>query len=344
MPAFQNWTRTTLLLTLLISTQAYSSSETTPKGKMLGGKQSEHPAWFKESFLEIADDAQEAADNGKHVILFMHLNGCPYCYKMTEENFKHAPYTDFIKQHFDIIQLNIKGDREVAVNADTTMTEKELANTLKVSYTPTVVFLNGENKTVLRLNGYRSVPAFKHALDFVQQKAYERTTLTRFIEEQQPPKVYSFRDHPQLKAITNLQQVADKPLALLFEDESCDACDTLHDGILKAAETRTLLENFAFVRLDGNSSEALIDVDGNSTTPRAYAEKLGLTYRPGLVLFDRHKEIMRIDGLLYTHHFQGALRYVGERHYEQYPGEFFVYLRNYSEKVLATGKDIDLSK
>ncbi|MEJ1464109.1 MAG: thioredoxin fold domain-containing protein [Candidatus Sedimenticola sp. (ex Thyasira tokunagai)] len=331
-------------MSLLLSWQAHSATETTPRGKVTGGIESEHPNWFKESFLELADDVEEAADEGKHVILFMHLNGCPYCYKMLEENFKHAPHTEFIKEHFDVIQINIKGDREVAVDTDTTVTEKELAGMLKVQYTPTILFLNTENKTVLRTNGYRSVPAFKHALDFVQQKAYERTTLAKFIGEQKPAKVYSFRDHPQLKKITNLQQAAANPMALLFEDQACDACDALHDGILKDPETRAILENFTFVRLDGDSNESIIDVDGNKTTPKEYARKLGLTYRPGIVLFDRNKEVIRMDGMLYTYHFQGVLRYVGERHYEKYPGEFYKYLGTLREKILASGKSIDISK
>jgi len=49
------------------------------EGKVTGGQISKHPAWFKESFLDIAEDISEAADSDKHVMLFMHLNGCPYC-------------------------------------------------------------------------------------------------------------------------------------------------------------------------------------------------------------------------------------------------------------------------
>ncbi len=111
-------------------------------GKVVGGQMSEHPAWFKESFLDIAEDVDEAAQANRHVMLFMHLNGCPYCYRMTEENFKQAPYKDFIKQNFDVIAINIKGDREVALNEETSLREKELAVRLNVMYTPTVVFLN----------------------------------------------------------------------------------------------------------------------------------------------------------------------------------------------------------
>ena len=91
-----------LVLTLCFLGSGSAVAAATP-GKVVGGKISEHPGWFKESFLDIAEDVGEAAESDKHVILFMHLNGCPYCFKMTEENFKHAPYTDFIKENFDVI-------------------------------------------------------------------------------------------------------------------------------------------------------------------------------------------------------------------------------------------------
>jgi len=314
------------------------------KGKVTGALISEHPAWFKESFLDIGDDVDEAAEAGKHVILFMHLNGCPYCYRMTEENFKHAPYTGFIKENFDVIQLNIKGDREIAFDAETSVSEKQLATMLKVRYTPTVIFLNSDNKTVLRLNGYRSVRDFGYALEYVQQKAYMETTLARFIDSRPPKEQYSFRNHPQLKQITNLQSVAGSPLAILFEDSHCDLCDELHDGHLQRPGVRSVLENFTFVRLDARSTTPIIDPDGNETTPRAFAEKLGLSYRPGIVLYDRGKEVSRIDGLLYSYHFEETLRYIGERHYDKYPKSFYDYLDVRTKQLLAEGKNVDLSK
>jgi len=274
----------------------------------------------------------------------MHLNDCPYCHRMIEENIKHAPYTDFIKENFDVIQLNIKGDREIAFDAETSVSEKELAALLKVRYTPTVIFLNGDNKTVLRLNGYRSVRDFGYALEYVQQKAYLETTLSQYIDSRPPEKQYSFRAHPQLKQITDLQSVADNPLAILFEDSHCDLCDELHDGHLKSPDVISVLENFTFVRLDALSTTPIIDPEGNRTTPRAFAEKLGLSYRPGIVLYDKGKEVSRIDGLLYSYHFEETLRYIGERHYEKYPKSFYQYLDVRTEQLLAEGKDVDLSK
>ncbi len=332
---------TLALFFLLLITSTFGFAIT--PGKLVGGIKSTHPDWFKESFLDIASDSEEANDAGKHLILFMHLNNCPYCYKMLEENFAHAPYTQFIKDNFEVIQINIKGDREVEFDENTSVSEKELAKLLKVSYTPTILFLNSDNKTVLRLNGYRSTPAFKYALDYVKQGAYLKTTLNRFIEKQQPKAIYKLRDHPQIVNITDLQSVT-TPLALLVEDEFCDACDALHDGHLQDNQTNELLKQFTVVRLNALSDQPLVDPAGQKTTVKAFVESLNLTYRPGIVLFDKGMEIRRIDTMLYSYHFQETLRYVGEQHYLKYPDNFYKYLGARTEEILKTGRNIDLSK
>ena len=96
------------------------------------------------------------------------------------------------------------------------------------------------------------------------------------------------------------------------------ACDALHDGHLKDPEINRILQGFTFVRLDVLSSEPITEAAGHRTTPKAFAEKLGVTYRPTIILFDRGKEIARIEGMLYRYHFAGVLEYVGGRHYRQY--------------------------
>ena len=57
-----------------------------PVGKFLGAKPTEYPAWFKDSFLDLEEDVQEARDSGKRVMLFFHQHGCPYCNVMVERN------------------------------------------------------------------------------------------------------------------------------------------------------------------------------------------------------------------------------------------------------------------
>ncbi|MCW8928638.1 MAG: thioredoxin fold domain-containing protein [Gammaproteobacteria bacterium] len=312
-------------------------------GVILGGKISEHPDWFKESFLDITEDLEEAAESNKHVMLFFHMNGCPYCYKMAEENIKNAPYTDFIKANFDVISLNVQGDREVVFDEETTLTEKELSEKLKIIYTPAVIFFDKNNEVVARVNGYRGVEQFKHVLDYVQQGAYQKLSLAQYVA-QKKNKSYAFLPHPQLIQSTDLSATNGKPLAVLFESKSCTDCTVLHKEHLNDPEVIEVLKSFNFVRFDAESSEKMIDTNGKETTPQEFAKNLKVSYHPTLVLFDKGKEILRIESQLYRYHFIESLRYVGERHYIQYPDSVFDYVNNKTEKLLQSGQDVNIGE
>ena len=332
-----------MIVGLALSLMPVYAAVDSPRGTLSGAVTLTYPDWFKQSFLDIAEDVAESAESGKHVMLFMHLNGCPYCNKMVEENLKHAPYTDFVKENFDVIALNILGDREVAFNEQITVTEKALATRLRVALTPAVVFLNHDNKVVARIDGYRSVDDFKHVLDYVQQKAYLTTSLAQFIDDRKTM-VYEFRAHPQLKHTSDLQKLGDGPLVVLFEDHGCGDCVALHDGHLSDSVVNELLQRASFVRFDARSTESIIDPNGNVTTPRDYARALGMTHRPGLVLFDKGKEIARVESMLYRYHFTELLRYVVERHYERYPDNFFDYLNVRTAELLEAGQDVNIGE
>lgn len=332
-----------ILMNITLTHAAETPSNKVSTGKILGGKISEHPQWFKESFLDITEDVDEATESNKHVMLFLHLNDCPYCYKMTEENFKNAPYTGFIKKHFDVVAINIRGDREVALNEETVLTEKELAEKLNVIYTPAVIFFNSDYKVVARINGYRTVQEFKYVLDYVQQGAYHDISLAQYISKRKVAS-YNFRPHPLLTRSKDLSATNNKPLAILFEDKGCTDCTALHEGHLSNDDVIEVLKNFTFIRLDASSSEKMIDVEGKMTTPQKYAEKLKISYHPTIVLFDKGKEILRIESMLYHYHFLESLRYVGERHHIQYPKVVYDYMDRKTEKLLEAGKDVNIGE
>jgi thioredoxin-related protein len=205
------------------------------------------------------------------------------------------------------------------------------------------VFLDRDNRPVARINGYQNVTDFKVTLDYVAERAYEAMTLAQYRAARAKPGTYAMRPHPLLEDLTNLQSVADRPLAVLFEDTACTACDALHDGHLKRPEVLKALEDFTFVRLDAQSDAAIVDVEGNATTMKAYAARLGVDYRPTIVLFDRGREIARIPGMLYSYHFTGVLEYVGQRHYERYPTSPFRYIDAKTAELLKAGKDVPLA-
>jgi hypothetical protein len=62
------------------------------KGEFFGAMETEYPDWFKESFLELEEDVQEAGEAGRRVMLFFHQAGCPYCNLLVERNLSIATW------------------------------------------------------------------------------------------------------------------------------------------------------------------------------------------------------------------------------------------------------------
>lgn len=329
----------TLVLALGIMLFSLATAQATT-GRVIGATVTEHPDWFKDSFLDLTEDVAEAAEADKHLILIMDMEGCPYCHKMIEENFAHAPYRDFIQEHFDVIALNIRGSLMVDVTEDLSLTERELAEHLNVRFTPTVVFLDANHEQVARVNGYRNVEDFQIVLEYVQERAYRIMSLNEYAQARQNPDVYAFRDHPNLVDLDDLSRVTDRPLAVLFEDGACVACEALHDGHLADAEIRAILDDLVLVRVDTRSDDALVTPDGRTMTASEFANELGIQYRPSLVMFDQGEEVVRIESMLYRFHFGGILDFVAGRHFERYPGRPFAYINEKTDRILATGDNV----
>ena len=86
----------------------------------------EKPAWFKESFLDLREDVEEAKENNKRVLLYFYQDGCPYCSKLLQDNFGQKKLADKTKMYFDVIAINMWGDKEVVDLQGTVTTEKEI--------------------------------------------------------------------------------------------------------------------------------------------------------------------------------------------------------------------------
>ena len=311
-------------------------------GKVTGGSDHAMPEWFKQSFLDMNEDVTEAKDNDKHVILFMSLKFCPYCTKMLKETFDQgAQLQQYIKDNLDIIEIDIKGSKEIAINEDTTMTEIEYAKHLKVQYTPTILFLDQDNNIVVRINGYRSPENFKYILDYVKNKEYKNMTLTQYVEKVKNKTLYTLVDNEMFVEETDLSKI-NTPLAVIFEDGSCTQCNYLHNTTLKNKEVQKELSKFTVVRYDAMSEEEIITPNGKKTTPKQWAKDMVLDYRPGIVLFDKKQEIVRIDALLYSFHFKELFRFVSGGYYNKFH-TFLDYLKPRQDELLQQGIDIDIS-
>ena len=85
----------------------------------------EKPIWFKESFLDLREDVEEAKENNKRVLLYFYQDGCPYCAKLLQDNFGQKKLADKTQMYFDVIAINMWGDKEVVDLQGVSTTEKK---------------------------------------------------------------------------------------------------------------------------------------------------------------------------------------------------------------------------
>ena len=132
------------------------------------------PSWFKPSFLDFPEDVREAAAAKKHLMIFVTQNGCPWCKKLVEVNFRDKTIVERMQKQFDSVEINLYGSSETIWTDGARATEKALAARLKVRATPTLLFLDERGAVVLRLNGYYEPDRFLLALDYVSNREYRK--------------------------------------------------------------------------------------------------------------------------------------------------------------------------
>lgn len=149
--------------------------------------------FFVQSFLDLAEDLETAAQAGKRFAVMWELKGCPYCKETHFVNFADPEIRGFVSGNFDILQLNFVGSREVTDFDGEAMEERELARKWGIRFTPTTMFFPesldevagrpGNEAEVARMPGYFKPPHFLAMYRFVQQKAYADSTFNDFLRQ-----------------------------------------------------------------------------------------------------------------------------------------------------------------
>jgi len=268
----------------------------------LTGRSEELPAWFAHSLLILPEEIAEAAKEKKRVVLYFEQDGCPYCKRMVEVNFRDPRIATRMRERFVPIAINIWGDREVTTPEGKTMGEKQLAAHLKVQFTPTLVFFDEKGAVALRINGYYPPERFLAALD------------------------QAARPGPVAEVAPGSRKPRGKPLALLFLTEKCAACDELqvtfrHDRVAKQ------LKAFDVERLP---------------LAGAQARQMGVGEAPTLVLFDvKGQEVLRLEAYFRPFHVAGSLEYVASGAYRTEPS-FQRFLQSKADRMRRGGERVDL--
>ena len=323
-----------ILLCLLLPVQAFEDEVSFEEAFELGfndaplEREIEHPPWFKESFLDLRDDLAEAREQGKKgIALYFGQAHCAYCKALMEINFTKPDIVSYIREHFDIISLDIWGSREVTLFDGSSVSESQLAIRENTNFTPSLIFYDETGRQAFKMRGYYKPYRFRAALNFIVEDFYRSESFRDYLERANPPPKFAIEDLNEHEQFLPGPVVLDrrgapgsKPLAVIFEQQQCHACDQLHSEPLNNDRNKYWLKGFELRQLDAWSDTPVITPQGERTSAQEWADRLDIHYLPTTVFFDEYgDEILRIDSVVKLYRMRSTLSYILSKGYQQYP-------------------------
>lgn len=340
------FTRYLLMLCLLSVTLPLGAAEPARTGIYHGARATEYPAWFKEGFLDLREDIREADAAGKRLLVIVTQDNCPYCAALVEHNLSQRSIEDTMKARFDVVALNLWGDRQVTAPDGQHHTEKTWAALMKIQFTPSLLFYDEKGEIVLRLNGYVPPARMRAALEWVGERMEGRMSFRDFMSARES----AAGDGALIaepffsKKTTDLRRrgKAARPLAVFFEQKNCPDCGVLHQRVLADPEVAAAIAKFDAVQLDMWSRDPITTPDGRRMPVRDWAQQLKVNYAPGIVLFDATgAEVIRWESSFRVFHTLGMLDYVSSGAFREEPS-LQRYLAALTEDIREEGRDVNI--
>jgi thioredoxin-related protein len=288
----------------------------------------ELPGWFSLSFLDLQDSLDEALEAGKKgLIIYFGRKDCPYCKAQLEINWGKRDIVDYTREHFNVIAIDVTGQRMVTDFDGQSYTEKDFASRMQTDFTPSLLFYETRGRLALRLPGFRPPYQFRAALEYVADAHYLNEPYGDYLARAEEAFSYG-RDElndndaflPRPFHLDRSREKGKRPLVVFFEHPICHACDVLHAGPLANPEVNQRLQQMDAYQINLASHEPVITPGGRKTTTNDWARDLKLSFAPTLIFFDENGgEIIRIDSVIQLYRLNNVLLYVLTKGYEEYP-------------------------
>lgn len=176
---------------LALGTAARADAELLPAPELADNGMHYQP-WFLDSFLDLQEDFEEAAAEGKGLLIFIEQAGCPYCRELHEVNLREPETVAYIQENYLALQIDLRGAREVTDFDGEAMAERDLIRRWGVLFTPTVLLYDpedvaaettGKDRAAAVMPGYFKPFHFRTMLEFVADRHYRDQHFQDFVNE-----------------------------------------------------------------------------------------------------------------------------------------------------------------
>lgn len=106
----------------------------------------------------------------RKIIVDVYTDWCGWCKKMDKDTFADQKVANYVNKHYYAVKLNAEGKKSLKIEGET-FVEAQIAQQLRVSSYPTVVFIEKDFKTFQPVPGYRKAADFLDVLVKFQEGA-----------------------------------------------------------------------------------------------------------------------------------------------------------------------------
>ncbi|MGO9483802.1 MAG: thioredoxin family protein [Rhodomicrobium sp.] len=146
--------------------------------------------WLAKSSGSLATDFAEAAKSAKNFAILWEMRGCPWCKLLHMENFAREDIAAYLRANFSLVQLNIRGKRELSDFDGEKLTEEDLSYKYGINSTPTFQFFKPSDAAAgqdLGRAGYLKPVEFLTLLRFIREKGYEKGSYEEWVKTHKNP-------------------------------------------------------------------------------------------------------------------------------------------------------------
>lgn len=146
--------------------------------------------FFLQSFLDLSEDIADAQAEGKGLLIIVEQQGCPYCRELHRVNFRIPDIVDEMTANFNVLQLDLRGARELTDANGNVGPERDIIKKWGVVYTPTLLYIprdaQFEGKTAAKaavavMPGYFKPFHFATMIEYVASDAYRDQHFQDFV-------------------------------------------------------------------------------------------------------------------------------------------------------------------
>ncbi len=166
-----NWIFTTLII--IVAILGYSCGKT---------RQEKATSNDGVKWSDYNEGMQQAAQQGKHVLLYFWRPGCSWCAKMEATNYADTSIANLVNNMFVPIKIN-GWSKDKFATASGELSGAELSNQFQLTGYPAVWFLESDGSKINVLPGYAPPDDFKLLLKYVGENHYKSKNFKDFARE-----------------------------------------------------------------------------------------------------------------------------------------------------------------